>query len=356
MSFLPAFLRRRVLLARARELIAAGDEHAALTLLSEPLFDRSNAARELANQATLRLEARLHGGGQSAIRDLLARMRAEREERTRTATRSDRGAAPAHGPEASTTSAAVREGTTSAETDRGALDRAAAQRTSRFRLAIDDVGEFTTVAGSECVLGHVASARADLRFPGSIEREHARLVQSSDFHSGSSWRIVPIGAARVAVGGREVDAAGRALSDGDRVELGDNAVFEFMESDPASSSAILELLHGLECSGAPRILLLSMGREGRVRIDSTAARPLRVQASLHGVALELIENASSASALRLSLACAGGVERGPRPSASSPTSLSLLLPPERMERFTFGARGTDSAPFSIALSPLQDSG
>lgn len=339
MSILPSFLRRRVLLGRARELLAAGDARAALAVLSDPIFDGSTAARELLSQAEARLESEVHPtGAQSAIKDLLARMRSER------AARSPDG--PTSNTQAMSGGARLGGEAESAHT--------LLQRALVFRLAVDDAGEFLTVAGKSFTIGHLGSTRADLRFLAQVESEHARVVLSSGFHSGPVWRIVPIGSARVVIAGREVKPEGRTLCDGDDVVLGQNLALRFSAAEIASSSAVMALDHGLECAGATRILLFAPGPDGRVRIGSQSARPIRVPETEHDVTLELVEQTAEQGCMRLSVGCVGGVERGTRPSETSPTALTILVPPTKSERFSLGARARGLAPFEIVLLPLDE--
>ncbi len=329
MSFLPAFLRRRVLLSRARELIGGQDARAALALLSDPIFDGSADAIELARLANQMLEGQPQGPS-GAMRDLLAQLRAERGRRT---------SAPKNGTHAGIVS--------------GALTPPTSQRsTLRFRLAIDDAGELLVVTGQTFVIGHLASPACDLPFLAGIEREHAQLRLSLGFHGGTSWRIAPIGNARVSVEGTTVNSAGRELAEGDRVELGTNLQFVFRSPVPASSSAVLDLEHGIECLGSPRVLLFAPLADGAVQIGAKRVRHVRVAGLDHDVALEIDPVREGSSTLTVT--CAGGVEPGARPTEASPRTLSLAVPPLSSKRVTLGARARDTAPFEIVVAPVDE--
>jgi hypothetical protein len=329
MSFLPAFLRRRVFLSRARELLSGHDARAALALLSDPILEGSSEAIELARVANEMLASQPQGTS-GAIRDLLAQLRAERGRRA---------IAPLNGAH----SGFVADPPASPAVRPAAI---------RFRLAIDDAGELLVVAGESLVIGHLAAPDCDLPFLAGVEREHARLHLSSGFHGGPSWRIAPIGSARVLVEGIAVTATGRELCDGDRIELGTNLFCRFRAPVPASSSAVLELDHGLECCGAPRILLFAPGVDGAVQLGTKRARHVRVPGLEHDVALS-IEPLHAGSAT-LTVQCAGGVEPGARPSEISPRAMSVECPPSASRRVTIGAREKDKAPFEISVAPVDE--
>jgi hypothetical protein len=333
MRFLPAFVRRAVLMRRARELVQAGDGRAALLLLADPLFDGVPAARELAREAEAQA-APEPNGARTSITEMLARLREERARR-----------GPGNG-----------EAAASAEPTAGA---AAAPEPNAgaclaFRLAVDDAGEYLVVVGTNVLIGHESSTRADLRFLANVEREHARLVFANDFHAGPTWRVVPVGGARASVDGRAVAAGGAVITDGQRVVLGKNLAWRFRAEGPSSSSAVLEFEHGIECHGAGRLLLLAPGPDGRVQIASSARRPIKVGGLAHAVTLEITATLADVPEARLSIGCEAGLARGVRPAEGAPTSLSILVPPRASERFTFAARAAGEAPFEIVVAPVEE--
>lgn len=87
-----------------------------------------------------------------------------------------------------------------------------------------------------------------------------------------------------------------------------------------------------------------------MRIGARAARPIRVPGLTHDVTLEIVENDAQPSTARLALGCAGGIERGVRPTSASPTACTLSVPPRTSERFTFGSRPKGLAPFEIVMT------
>lgn len=328
MSLVPRFVRRRVLLARARELLAAGDPRGALAVLSDPLCAGSEAAADLVRAAELHLASLPKDGPSAAIRDLLATMRAERQAR------------------------AAAAGRTESAPPEPVLDLPRVERLARLRLAIDDAGEYLAVAGSDFLLGHASARRVDLPFLADVGVEHARLVLESDFRAGMRWRLVPLGSAHIAVAGRPVGVSGVDLHDGERIELAPNLIARFHAADTASASAVLDLGHGAECLGAHRVLLVVPGPEGLVRIGPTLARLVRVASLEHDVELEIATGSTPEVVVR----CAGGVARGTRPVEESPREARLALPLGAAARVTLGARSRDRAPFEVVVSPDPDEG
>jgi hypothetical protein len=154
------------------------------------------------------------------------------------------------------------------------------------------------------------------------------------------------------VEGTAVTSSGRDLAEGDRVELGTNLHFVFRAPVPASSSAVLDLDHGLECLGSPRVLLFAPLADGAVQIGAKRVRHVRVAGLEHDVALE-IDPVRDGSAT-LTVTCGGGVEPGTRPTDASPRTFMVALPPISSRRVTLGARARDKAPFEIVVAPVDE--
>lgn len=218
-----------------------------------------------------------------------------------------------------------------------------------FHLAIDDAGEFLVAAGARFVLGHLRSARADLPFLADVEGEHAELRLEASFHGGERWRVVPLVPGRpVRARGLDVPAQGHELAHGDRVELARNLAFRFVASEPSSSSAILELEHGAECHGAVRILLLAGGASGRVRIGPRQRRLIPVADLALEVVLELTGD-------ELSVACAGGLRSGAAVVVPGPSArFAVACPPPARVDLLVGARARP--PFMLLFRPLVPEG
>jgi hypothetical protein len=363
---LPAFLLRRALLKRARELLEARDPRAALALLGDPLLSESRAARELAARAAVQLEAleaanpppKSDANGASALKDLLADLRAKRSAESLAAPPRPgaKDAAPMDAERVSSAGAHAAAASALATDAVHASSGKPPPSSVRFRLAIDDAGEYLVVSGSAITIGHLSSRASDLPFLSSIEREHAVLELALDFHGGSFWRIRPLGGVRVVIDGRTVDAAGSALADQDRVRLGENLDFVFRAREPASSSAILDLQHGLECCGAARVLLFASGAEGRVRIGAKRTRQIQVTGLEQDIALE-IGNASGTDTGRvLTIRCrdVGAVPSSDAVSGEAPPTTEIACPPAASQRFSVGPRTPGGPPFSIVVSPLGD--
>jgi hypothetical protein len=217
-----------------------------------------------------------------------------------------------------------------------------------FHLAVDDGGEHLVFAGEELVIGHLRSAHAELRFLADVESEHVRLARRESFHAGVQWFVEPVGAASVQLGGRPLEGP-RALAHGDRLQLGRNLFLDFRALESACSSAVLEFEGGAECEGARRVLLLSPGAAGRVRIGSKRSRPIAVPELEREVSFELDADA-------LLVRCSGGLRCGPSSVPAGPAAALALALPIRSSLFVeTGARAPGRAPFTLALRPSEHS-
>jgi hypothetical protein len=207
-------------------------------------------------------------------------------------------------------------------------------------LSVDGGGQFLLCAAERLTLGHLRAGRADLGFLADVGPEHAALVRADTLADGPGWRIEPCGAERVAVEGAPVGPAGRRLAAGELVRLGENLEFRLRFPDPASASAVLELLHGAECAGARHIVLFARGLGGRVRIGASRARHVPVP----GLAFELElrwEGHELELASEEPLAGALEGERG-----------RLPFPPPARLALTVGAPRGAHPPFGLSLEPF----
>ncbi len=312
---LPSFLRRRLLLFEARRALLGGEPEAALGHLSDPCLVASEGADRLRAQAIevlcaqaerLGLEGRersaarilgrveresphlarawrkrlhLPGDGQDAgpdsglhprvearivgaMGDLLAKLRAEGER----------------------VGAGTRRGLPATPRSSAAPTRAAG--CLRFHLAVDEAGEVLCAHGERIVLGHSSAGRADLPVLGDVDAEHLVLVRSESFHGGPAWRLESLGGG-LEVAGHALPERGCELVDGDLVRIAPRVAFRFRRPEPASGSAVLEFLHGLECEGATRVVLLLEGPAGRVRLGPRRGRHVVVPGLPQDVELEL---------------------------------------------------------------------
>ena len=217
----------------------------------------------------------------------------------------------------------------------------------RLLLTVDDAGQYLVVVASAVVIGHARTGLCDLPFLADVGSRHARLSRRETLHGGATWRVEPLEGETVLVNGRPARAPAR-LIDGDVVQLGANLTFRFGVPDPASSSAVLDLLHGAECLGAGHALLVAEGDEGRVRIGAAAQRHVRVPNLLHAVTLV-------AEGARLLVRCEAGVSDGA--SAPQGTFALPLPPPQRVDLAVGGPReesGGVRPPFGLSLSPVDD--
>lgn len=217
----------------------------------------------------------------------------------------------------------------------------------RFLLAVDDGGEFFVVSGPSVTIGHLRSPSADLPFLADVEAEHARLELLDSFHTGPRWTLASLSGSRILVAGRFLDDAPVILSHDDLVQLGPNLSFRFRSPDPASSSAVLDLLSGADCQGARHVLLFARGAGGRVRVAARLDRHIPIPELAHEISLELEESA-------LVVRCPGGVRvQGGVSSAGSDPALSLPCPPLQSISLTLGARPANRPPFGITVWPAR---
>lgn len=218
----------------------------------------------------------------------------------------------------------------------------------RFLLAIDDGGEFLVAFGERLVIGHSRSRRADLPFLADVAPEHAELRFAPDsFHEGAHWSLAPLAApsGTLRVNGGEL-AAVRRLAHGDAVQLSPQLGLRFAQSDPASSSAVLELERGAECLGAQRILLLAPGAGGRIHVGRRTIDHVRVSRLETQIEIELAARELLVSALT-----------GLRIAGSEPASRArLACPPTSRVDLALQKPSRNGPPFVISVSPLEASG
>ena len=228
-----------------------------------------------------------------------------------------------------------------------AIDPAAAA-TLRFRLTVDDGGEFLVLLGAQPSVGHTHGGRADLPLLADLEAVHARFLLRGDFHTGPSWSVLPQRPAEVRVDGRAVVGEPARLDDGDELELGSNVRLVFHLPERSSGSALLELKHGLESEGTMHVLLLAPGLAGRVRIGPHAARHVPVAGLEHEVEL-------SADARGLKIGCSGGVRGfGPSGELAPATEQCLPFPLSGRYDLSVNARPSGRVPFGLGLWPLPE--
>ncbi len=389
---LPSFLRRRLRLSEARRLLLAGEAEQALACLqddslrgaseAEPLLERVLDA--ICRQAAQRVE---DGEFEESERLLtvvaphdLPRARAWRK----------RLANEAQGSQVSHTSGirrarepgmihamqnllgelrAKRAASSTFETPEGedgsgggfnefpgALDSGEIRTRSRergertFLFAVDDIGEFLVALSAEVSLGHAHSAQADLPILADLDPIQATLMRTESFHSGPGWRIEASRGQNIAIGGELIDGGGASLTDGDVVQVSPNVAFLFRRPEAASGSAVLELLHGVECCGASRILLFAPSRAGRVRIGNRGGRHLVARRVDEDIILWLdgedlvVETKGELSTLGLEPEVVA-------PSEAGPGGLRVPCPPQVRVQFSVGKGDKDGPPFGFALRP-----
>lgn len=215
-------------------------------------------------------------------------------------------------------------------------------------LSVDGGGQFLLCGGERLTLGHLRAGQADLGFLADVGARHAVLERAESLLEGPGWRIVPCAGEAVQVGGRPLGPEGCRLASGDRVRLGENLEFLVELPDPASASAVLELLHGVECSGARRVVLFAPGAGGRVRIGSTLGHVVRVP----GLDFELVlEWSGEELALSSELPLRREGLRA-EDGAQECRELRLAFPPRAHEAFTSGRPLGSRPPFGFSLEPV----
>ena len=220
-----------------------------------------------------------------------------------------------------------------------------------FVFSVDELGNFLVVGADELVIGHARGAGVDLPFLADVGSEHARLVRKLSFRGGITWSIVALRGERVLVGGEPCGEEGTLLSNGDLVELGVNLVFRYAHSDPASTTAVLELERGADCLGCGAIVLLAEGESGALRLGAgstchlragTLKGELRLTRSEEGVALE----GDGLERFQASSSVSGRLE----PDVEG--RLKLSTPQAGRVDLQIGPATESGPPFGVALSPL----
>ena len=204
------------------------------------------------------------------------------------------------------------------------------------------MGEFLVACRPRLVLGHSRGDGADLPFLADLESRHASLSLKETFHAGPRWCVEALTEGGVRVNGERVDAA-RELEDGDEVRLGANLAFALRAPDASSSSVLLELLHGAECDGASRILLLAEGEAGRVRLGALPSRHCVVPGLAGDITLVLVGG---------ELAVRGeDVLRATPEVPRRDGALRVPCPPARRYVISGAPLGAGRPPFSFGLAP-----
>ncbi|MAF67080.1 MAG: hypothetical protein CMJ84_15660 [Planctomycetes bacterium] len=361
---LPSFFRRRLRLHEARRALLAGSPAAALKRLDDPCLSGSADAERLRARAreALAREAPSRGtpsgetgpasaadsGVASALEELLAQMRAARDGAVQGVSPRG-GVARAPAEPARPLPVAVRgsEPPAVAEEEPGgaATDEPAPLR---FLLAVDDAGEFLVAFGEQVVLGHARMGEADLPLLADLDARHARIRGGESFHGGALWLIEPLAGQSITVRGAPIGAGGAELGDGDEIGLAPNLGLRFFLPEVASGVCRLELLHGAECFGASRVLLVKPRSGARLRIGARRDRHIAVRGLPYDVDLELADG-------ELALRCEAGLRAGPGSSgAPAPAELRIPCPPERRVDIVVGRAEGGRPPFAFSVSPLPD--
>ena len=353
----PYFLRRRLRLHEARRALLAGSPAVALDRLADPCLAHSADAERLRVRAREALGGEVGGapeaerGIASALEGLLEEMREAREG-------SEQGVAPVGSPSGSFSDPApgesLREPDPKPAADGGGDGAGGEGDPLRFLLAVDDAGEFLVACGEQVVLGHARAGVADLPFLADLDARHARIQGGESFHGGPLWRVEPIVGQNITVDGAPIGAGGAELAEGDEIGLSPNLALRFTLPEVSSGVCCLELLHGAECFGAARVLLVRPGSAACLRIGARPERHIAVRGLPSEVRLELADG-------ELVIHCEAGLwARGLQGAAeqreAAPVSLRIPCPPERRIDFVVGSSEGGRPPFSFSVSPVPQSG
>lgn len=385
-GFLPPFLQRQLQLSRARRALTEGDPERALELLAHPSLALSPSAdrvRARVLESLWRTASRKSRNGRTGsvarLIDLVARENPESaEDWTRRLMPSPAGAttesrtvgrqdAPSratrlierlleevHGFVQSSEGDAAAGSSSAGEPARKPEPASAARPAqpvgapsdAHFQLAVDDAGEYLVACRPSLVIGHSRGGKADLPFFSDLESAHARLVLEESFHGGPRWVLEGLVENAFEVVGEGATPTRHTLEDQDEIKLGANLAFRYVAPDPASSSAILMLLHGAECSGASRVLLFCEGRAGRVRMGARTSRHFAVPGLEEEVVLFF-------EAGRLFVESDAIYRTTPEleGSGTQPARIQVPCPPETRIAFLGAPRGEKRPPFSFSIAP-----
>ena len=355
----PYFLRRRLRLHEARRALLAGSPAVALERLADPCLAHSADAERLRARAREALGREAGGapeaesGIASALEGLLEEMRAAREG-------GEQGVAPVGSPPGAGSCSDPAPAESPREPDSkpavdGGLDGAQGEGAPlRFLLAVDDAGEFLVACGEQVVLGHARAGVADLPFLADLDARHARIRGGESFHGGPLWRVEPIAGQNITVDGAPIGAGGAELADGDEIGLSPNLDLRFTLPEVSSGVCCLELLHGAECFGAARVLLVRPRSAACLRISARRDRHIAVRGLPSEVRLELADG-------ELVIHCeaglwARGLEGAAEQREAAPVSLRIPCPPERRIDFVVGSSEGGRPPFGFSVSPVASSG
>jgi hypothetical protein len=334
----PAFVQRRWLIAAARRALQAGRAASALEILRDELLvgdPRAESLRAMALPLVPTPPPPPPGGpvlgregqGRGELFSLLAQMRAARSAGADPASRAPAAAGPGK--------------------DSSAVG-SPGPRPLRLRMSIDDVGTFLICAGPGTTVGHSRAGESDVPILADLLPRHARFVlEPPSFHAAGFWRVEPLGAARVRVDGVELTPAGCTLRSGAQIRLAEHSRLEFLASDPASSSALLDLGGSVEAAGARRVVLFAPGADGCVRLGSRSDCLVAVN-----LGTALVELSHDGELLRVR--CESGLvpdeEQGGVPRAE--VELPLRLSAARHLRLSM--QSPSARPRWISFAPLED--
>lgn len=216
--------------------------------------------------------------------------------------------------------------------------RPQSQPLARFRMTVDEGGDWRVLLGGCTSLGHAGGEGAEVGIHGDLAPLHGELAVAESFHGGQGWllRLMPGQTAHAE--GQPVDST-VALTQGLQLCLGESTHFDVRRNDPASASVRLEPQDPAEVAGAGGLLLWYPGPGGIVRIGGDVDALIGISGTVHPVLCEGQEDS-------LLLVCEGGFLRAGDDSRQYVVSLPIEEPIEILARTRPG-----EAPVAICFLP-----
>ncbi|MBN2492361.1 MAG: hypothetical protein JXQ29_16050 [Planctomycetes bacterium] len=240
----------------------------ALAILAAPALAGRRPAAHLRNRVLYLLLERarraLDAGDLAAARDALGTARSAERHADETDRLTNRLAA------------AARECGAPAPADVGTPFRADRSLPDRFMLRVEEGPEALVLAAETVRIGNALDPANDIAIMANLSSCHARIRRELRFHGGVTYLLQLEGDRNGRLNGRRVREA--VLTGGDEIDLGAGVRLRFAQPDPASATALLEILAGHPVDDIRTVLLLKApGKDGRIRIGNAERTHLRVR-------------------------------------------------------------------------------
>lgn len=214
----------------------------------------------------------------------------------------------------------------------------AAESSERFRMTVDEGGDWRVLLGGCTSLGHAGGAKAQVGIHGDLAPKHGELTAAESFHGGQGWLLKLTEGESAHAGGQPVGSS-LALTHGMELRLGESSCFDVKRNDPASASLRLEPLEPTEVAGAGGLLLWFPGPGGSLRIGGDVQALIGIPGTIHPVLCEAGEGC-------LLLVCEGGFLGEEGSATERVIPLPIVKPTEVLARTCPG-----QAPVAICFLP-----